>query len=60
MASLALMRSLTKKMAKGDEVDQAITKVLNNLVRNFLIGYDPNATENDANLTKAQKLEKKN
>lgn len=30
------MRSTTLKMAKGDETDQAIQKVLQNLVNNFL------------------------
>ena len=54
------MRSTTLKMAKGDETDQAIQKVLQNLVNNYLTDYDPSAVDNDPNLTTTQKLDKKN
>ena len=57
-ASLQFMRSTTLRMSKGDECDQAIQKVLQNLVNNYLIGFDPNSVDNDPNLTEEQKLEK--
>ena len=59
-ASLQFMRATTLRMAKGDETDQAIQKVLHNLVNNYLTEYDPDSVENDQNLTMEQKLEKKN
>lgn len=34
--------------------------MLQNLVNNYLIGFDPNAVDNDPNLIEEQKLEKKN
>lgn len=43
------MRSTTLKMSLGDETDQAINKVLQNLVNNFLTNL---GLDNDANLTK--------
>lgn len=42
-ASLKFMRAMTQKMQKGDETDQAIQKVLSNLVQNVLVDFDPNA-----------------
>ena len=59
-ASLQFMRATTMKMSKGDETDQAIQKVLYNLVNHFLTDFDPDSVENDENLTMDQKLEKKN
>ena len=59
-ASLQFMRATTMRMSKGDETDQAIQKVLHNLVNNYLTEYDPDSVENDQNLTMDQKLEKKN
>lgn len=53
-ASLDFMRAVTQKFEKGDETDQAIKKVLHNLVTNVLSNFDPNNNvENDPNLTKA-------
>lgn len=46
-------------MQAGDELDQAITKVLANLVNSVLIGFDPNAEENE-NMSAHQKLEHRN
>ena len=60
-ASLQMLRSVTKRMSRGDETDQAIQKVLRNLVNDFLTSYDPEKKfEDDPNLTKGQKIEKKN
>ena len=56
--SLNYMRMLSKKMNKGDATDQAIQKVLQNLVNDVLHNFDPSVVENDQNLTKMQKLEK--
>ena len=45
---------MTKKIeTAGDELDFAIKKVLSNLVANVLTEYDPNASQQDPNLTKA-------
>ena len=59
-ASLQFMRATTLRMAKGDETDQAIQKVLQNLVNHYLTDFDPDEVESDQNLTVDQKLEKKN
>ena len=60
-ASINIMRSLSLKMQKGDETDQAIQKVLQNLVKNFLDLYNPDSlNESNQNLTQTQKLEQKN
>jgi len=57
-ASINIMRSLSLKMQKGDETDQAIQKVLQNLVKNFLDLYNPDSlNESNQNLTQTQKLE---
>ena len=45
--SLNYMRMLSKKMNKGDATDQAIQKVLQNLVNDVLHNFDPSAVEND-------------
>lgn len=54
------MRAMTKKMESGDETDQAINKVLHNLVSNVLVGFNPNSSPDDPNLTKTAKLELRN
>lgn len=54
------MRATTLRLAKGDETDQAIQKVLQNLVNHYLTDFDPDEVESDQNLTVDQKLEKKN
>ena len=59
-ASLQFMRATTLRMAKGDETDQAIQKVLQNLVNHYLTDFDPDEVENDTKLTIDQRLEKKN
>jgi len=47
-------------MDKGDELDHAIKKVLSNLVNYVLTDYDPETRSADLNLTRAQKLERRN
>ena len=71
-ASLQFMRAMTNKMSKGDETDQAIQKVLQNLVNKFIqndqkLGLNADILMNNGeqsncsdNLTRAQKNEKKN
>ena len=58
-ASLQFCRGITKRLKKGDDVDQAIGSVLSNFISKVLT-HDSNAVENDQNLTQIQKLEKKN
>ena len=49
-ASLQFCRGITKRLKKGDDVDQAIGSVLSNFISNVLT-HDSNAVENDQNLT---------
>ena len=54
------MRAMTFKMDQGDELDQAIKKVLANLVNHVLGGYDPNRSPTQEPQTEAKQLEQRN